>query len=104
SEPHRRLHKNLYTLGIRSRPTTATSTSPMYQEISIRNATRSGDPDPLGKHTLRKQKKRAEARFFRYLAMSRPAYAAGAPSPSSTAFIDRRMRPCLSTSRTLTLT
>jgi hypothetical protein len=36
--------------------------------------------------------------------MTRGDYSATTPSPSSTALIDRRMRPCLSTSSTLTLT
>src|SRR3546814_16331109 len=50
------------------------------------------------------KKKRAEARFSVSHDDVATAYSAAAPSPSSTAFIDRRMRPCLSTSRTLTLT
>src|SRR3546814_11268817 len=50
------------------------------------------------------KKKRAEARLFISHDDAATAYSAAAPSPSSTAFIDRRMRPCLSTSSTLTLT
>src|SRR5690606_15457696 len=47
---------------------------------------------------LRAKKKRAKARFFGLHCHVATAYSAVAPSPSSTAFIDRRMRPCLSTS------
>src|SRR5690606_17033908 len=49
-------------------------------------------------------KKRAGARSSVALPRVRTAYSSETPSPSSTAFIDRRMRPCLSTSSTLTLT
>src|SRR3546814_5583989 len=55
-------------------------------------------------HGKEPKKKRAEARFSVSHDDVATAYSAAAPSPSSTAFIDRRMRPCLSTSSTLTLT